>query len=130
MCSTTRLALRLVLVIASLACSRKPDLSPVPDPRPGFGLCRLVGGKLMVSVKNGGGSTAPASTTRVAFSPGGSFDLPTPSIPVGGTVDLPPLEIPGSCFDPDCGFSITVDAKGEVDEANERNNSGSGSCIG
>lgn len=127
---TARLALGLGLVVASLACSQKPDLAPVPDPRPGVGLCRLVEGKLMVSVKNGGSSPAPASTTRVTFSPGGSFDLPTPSIPAGGTVDLPLLEVPGPCFDPDCGFTITVDAKGEVAEANEGNNTGSGSCIG
>jgi len=112
-----------------------PDLVPVPDPRPGFGFCKLVEegpdkGKLVVTVKNQGNADAPASTTRVIFAPGGSFDLPTPPIPAGGSVDLPPISMPGVCFDPDCDFRIIVDANNQVVESNKANNMASGTCLG
>ncbi len=108
-----------------------PDLVPVPDPRPGVGFCRRDDqGRLLVSVKNQGSANAPASTTTVHFSPGGSFDLPTPPIPAGGTVDLPPLPIPPSCFNPDCNFRIVVDSKHQVVESDEGNNFASGTCLG
>ena len=112
-----------------------PDLVPVPDPRPGIGFCKLVAegpdkGKLVVTVKNQGNADAPASTTRVIFVPGGTFDLPTPPIPAGGSVDLPPISIPGVCFNPDCNFRIIVDANNQVVESNKANNTGSGNCIG
>jgi hypothetical protein len=108
-----------------------PDLVPVPDPRPGVGFCRLDDqGRLLVAVKNQGIADAPASTTTVQFTPGGSFDLPTPAIPAGGTVDLPPLPIPPSCFNPDCNFRIIADSKGQVVESDEGNNVASGTCIG
>jgi len=108
-----------------------PDLIPVPDPRPGVGFCRLdEQGRLLVRVKNQGTADAPASTTTVHFAPGGSFDLPTPAIPAGGTVDLPPLPIPGPCYNPDCNFRIVVDSKNEIVESDEGNNFASGLCLG
>lgn len=108
-----------------------PDLVPVPDPEPGIGFCRLDDqGRLLVTVRNQGAAGAPASTTRVHFSPGGSLDLPTPSIPAGASVTLPPLPIPGRCFNPDCDFRIIVDAKKEIIESDETNNVASGSCLG
>jgi hypothetical protein len=40
------------------------------------------------------------------------------------------VPIPAGWFKPDCGFSITVDKNNDVDEFNELNNSGTGSCLG
>lgn len=107
----------------------RPDLTGPP------GFCKIVKegpdrGKLVVTVKNQGTKNAPASITTVEFSPGGSFQLTTPPIPAGGTVDLSPLSIPGSCFNSDCDFKITVDSKGQVKETNEGNNTGIGNCLG
>ena len=107
----------------------KADLSGPPS------FCKLVKegpdkGKLVVTVKNQGTAAAPASTTTVEFSPGGSFQLPTPAIPAGGSVDLTPLKIPGVCFNPDCDFKITLDSNGQVNESNEGNNTADGNCLG
>ena len=55
--------------------------------------------------------------------------MPTPSLALGQSVDLS-FPIPPGCFNPDCGFRITVDANGDVVEANEANNTASGICIG
>lgn len=108
-----------------------PDLVPVPDPEPGIGFCRLDNqGRLVVTVKNQGNAEAPASTTMVEFFPGGSFPLPTPPIPAGGSVNLPPLDMPAACYNPDCNFRITVDANNEIDESDKSNNSASGICLG
>ena len=109
-----------------------PDLAPVPDPEPGIGFCRVdERGRLLVTVRNQGAADAPASTTRVHFLvPGKTVDLPTPSLPAGASVTLPPVEFPVGCHNPDCDFTIRVDAKNEIIESNEANNSGSGTCIG
>jgi len=80
-----------------------PDLIPVPDATGSF--CRLEGGALIVTVRNQGLGTAGPSTTHVDFSGGGAVS-------------------------PDCGFRITVDANGDVVEANEANNTASGICSG
>jgi len=125
-----------VLVMSGCAhFGKKADLSPVADPRPGFGFCRLVEsgpdeGKLVVTVKNDGNKTAPESTTRVEFLPGGSIDIVTPAIPPGSSIDLPPTAFPTGCHNPDCVFRITADWEATVKEKNEANNTGSGSCIG
>jgi hypothetical protein len=109
------------------------DLVPVnPNPQLGpVGFCRRDDqGRLVITVKNQGTADAPASTTMVVFSPGGSFPLPTPPISAGGSVDLPPLSIPGACFDPDCDFTIIVDSNNQVTESDKVNNTASGRCIG
>jgi hypothetical protein len=97
---------------------------------------------LYVHIKNNGEKNAPASTTRVVFRWGGTqnttVDLPTPSISsrlallTGGnnTAVVGPFPIPLGCFDPDCGFTITVDVNDDVSESDETNNSADGRCIG
>jgi subtilase family serine protease len=107
----------------------RPDLSGPPS------FCRMVQegpdkGKLIVTVKNQGTAAAPASTATVEFYPGGPFQLQTPAIPAGGSVDLEPLSIPAACFNPDCEFKITVDSGSQVKESNEGNNTVSCRCIG
>ena len=113
-----------------------PDLVPVnPDPALGpLGLCKRVQsgvdkGKLVVTVKNRGLAPAAASITRVTFSPGGSVDLPTGLLDEGASVDLK-VDIPGECFNPDCDFTITVNADGKVQEYDDQNNYVEGKCIG
>ena len=86
--------------------------------------------RLIVSVRNQGPASAGPSITRVEFNPGGSFDLATPPVPPGGAVDLPPLRVPASCFNPNCQFQITVDSASNVYESNAANNSASGRCTG
>lgn len=104
----------------------KPDLVPVPDAAGQW--CRLRDGKLIVTVKNQGCGDAGPSTTRVDFS-SGSASQPTPALPAGGSVDLL-FPIPPGCFQPNCGFKITVDSNGQVDESNEANNTQTGVCLG
>ncbi|NIV14178.1 MAG: hypothetical protein GWN62_23765 [Aliifodinibius sp.] len=108
-----------------------PDLIPVPDPEPGIGFCKLDNqNRLIVTVKNQGDSDAPPSTTKVEFFPGGVVEIPTPLIPAGASVDLPPISFPAGCFVPDCHFKITVDWKNEIIESNKANNIASGFCLG
>lgn len=104
----------------------KPDLIPVPDAQGQF--CRIRDGKLIVTVKNQGCGDAGPSMTRVDFS-SGSVSQPTPPLAAGASVDLL-FAIPAGCFRPDCGFRITVDSNGQVDESNEANNTESGVCLG
>jgi hypothetical protein len=119
---------------STCAClSSQADLAP--DPVHGqsgaIAFCRTdANGKLVIRVKNGGPVDAPASTTRVEFSPGGVVLLMTPPIPAGGTVDIGPIGFPAVCFDPDCEFTITVDVNNNVNESNEVNNTAAGRCIG
>lgn len=135
----------LSLVIASLTgCSPKPyppapvkkaDLIPIPDPRPGYGFCKILDsgadkGKLMITIKNQGNVNAPASVTNVVFSSGDVLTFPTPAIPAGFSLDLTPQSIPAGAWRPDASFKITVDAGNKVDESDEENNTGTGSCLG
>lgn len=105
-----------------------PDLLPVRDSILGF--CKRDSIGLLVTVRNQGVAPAPASSTTVLFSPGGTATLPTPPIAAGASVTLPAAPIPGACFDPDCDFRITVDATAVVVESNEANNVASGTCLG
>jgi len=130
-------SLSLLATIVLSGCTPLADLVPIGSPDisgpPSF--CKKVKegpdkGKLVVTVKNQGTAAAPASTTTVKFSPGGSFQLSTPAIPAGGSVDLPPLSIPAGCYNPDCDFKITVDSNNQINESNEGNNSVAGNCLG
>ena len=109
-----------------------PDLVPInPNPDDGpEGVCRKDDqGRLIVMVGNQGDEDAPRSVTRVVFSPGGSFNLDTPPIEAGDSVELPPFAIPADCFDSgDCEFQIIVDATNQVVESEEGNNTLSGKC--
>lgn len=126
----------LVLALALTGCVASADLVPV-NSRPDIGelgFCKLQGqaGKsaLVVVVKNQGNADAPASTTTIEFSTGESFSLPTPAVPIGGSIDLSPLDFPKFCFNPDCEFTITVDSSDQIKEGNEENNSVDSWCIG
>jgi len=110
------------------------DLVPVPGPQ---GFCTIVNinetSFLQITVRNQGSVNAPASMTRVEFFPGGPVPLlPTDAIPAGSSVNLllPFSSIPGVCFNPDCDFRITVDFNTQINESNEGNNTGDGSCLG
>lgn len=103
------------------------DLIPVPDPSGSF--CRAREGKLLVTVKNQGSGPAGPSTTQVDFGQFGIVSVATPALGPNMSTDLL-VDIPSGCFDPDCDFRITVDALNQVEEANEANNTASGTCIG
>ena len=103
------------------------DLIVVPNANGSF--CKRVNGTLIITVKNQGQCAAAETRTVVDFPGFGSFSLPTPALAPGATVDLS-INIPGSCFNPDCEFKITVDASNGVLESNEGNNTVSDFCLG
>jgi hypothetical protein len=82
-----------------------PDLIPLPGER---GLCE---DNRVVSfiVSNQGTGAAGPSTTTVDFGQYGTVSLPTPPLGPGQDVALQ-VPIPFGCFDPNCEFTITVDA--------------------
>ena len=123
----------LAIVLSGNSLQTHPDLIPVRGPSPGYSYCqRDASGNLIVTVKNQNNNdvSAHASITKVVFGLGGTFELPTPAIQAGGSVELQPLAIPAECFRSDCSFTITVDSHNQVHESNERNNNGVGKCIG
>lgn len=117
-----------------------PDL--VPERQPGtegpMGFCKRDNeNNLEVRVRNQGNEPVFVETvTRVVFS-GQEETTATPPLADGAmaTVNLP---IPGGCFNPDCGFIITVDDGNQVEElqhdasdtSHEDNNTERGICIG
>jgi len=126
----------LLITVASSGCLQTrsivgPDLMPIkrlnnPDQQ---GFCdRDKQGRLVISIKNQGSGKAPATTSTIEFFPGGLFPLSTPPVAAGGTVTLPPLKIPTTCFDPDCGFRIIADSGDQLYEFNEINNIADGNC--
>jgi hypothetical protein len=104
-----------------------PDLVPVPSERGSF--CKRKDELLIVTVKNQGTGRAVASITTVDFGRHGTIPLQTPALAPGQSIDLS-TRIPRRAFDPDCEFTITVDAKQDVTESNEQNNVGHGRCLG
>ncbi len=110
------------------------DLVPIPhilsiNP-PNLSFCKTIEGQLLVTVRNQGDGTAPASMTRVDFMSFGHTDQPTGPIAANGVASLE-FEFPDGCFNSDCEFTITVDHDDQVSEEIEQaNNSGSGTCIG
>lgn len=110
-----------------LAHVKLPDLVPVPD-KNGF-FCKLKDNKLIVTVKNQGSGEAGESKTEVDFFRLGKLTKITPALAPNTETNLT-FKLPVGCFDPDCGFKITVDINKEVDESNEGNNVATGNCIG
>lgn len=114
------------------ACANNADLMPEPRPNATEGreaFCERDGNELVVRIKNNGTEAAPASTTRVTFEGNNTMELPTPQIPANGMVEVK-FAIPSGCHNPDCDFTITVDAQAQVQEGNETNNTAEGRCIG
>lgn len=131
------LNLIIVLALASMmiipGCTpeeiTKPDLLPV-NPGNWVNFCDVDdSGNLRVHIKNQGTAAADPSTLEVDFGQYGQILEPVPSLLAGETATIL-VPIPYGCFDPDCGFEITVDSAGVIDESNELNNSQTGSCIG
>ena len=119
--------------ISPEVASNSPDLIAVPEESYGGpdAYCDMTAvPQLRIVIQNQGQGNAPASITRVVFSPGGTKDIPTSAVQPGQRKVLAPIPIPKTCFDPDCDFTITVDSKAEVDEAiGESNNVVDGRCV-
>ena len=130
------LTLVIVLALASMmiipGCTPeipKPDLVPV-NPDNWVNFCDVDNyGNLEVHIKNQGTAAAGPSTLEVDFGQYGQILETVPSLLAGETIDIP-ISIPFGCYDPDCGFEITVDSADVIDESNELNNSQTGLCIG
>jgi hypothetical protein len=125
----SQVAIVVAATVALGACSA--DL--VPLPRSGNATSTIdycIDGGVGVSVKNAGNRNAGPSAVTLQFGVGGPIEVSTPAIDAGKTVDLAPVPIPAGCFTPDCGVKITVDSHGQVAEGNEKNNEGTGICVG
>jgi len=113
--------------------SDSPDLIAIPDGSFGGSdaYCDMTRvSQLRIVIQNQGQGYAPASITRVRFSPGGSMDIPTPPLESGQRTMLAPIPLPAACFDPDCDFTITVDSTAQINETiGEENNVTDGRCI-
>ena len=113
--------------------SEGPDLIAVPDGS--FGgpdaFCDTTTvPQLRIVIQNQGQGNAPASMTRVTFSPGGIKDIPTLPLQSAQRTMLAPVPIPAACFDPDCDFTISVDSTAQINESSgEENNVTDGRCI-
>jgi len=86
----------------------------------------------VITIRNVGGSAAPASRTRIDFGQVGNPILVSiPALGPGEEFDAT-VALPGSCFNPNCDFTIFVDTDNTVTEgaAGEANNTVVGSCLG
>jgi subtilase family serine protease len=107
----------------------KPDLIPA-NPEGWAGFCDIDdSGNLVVHIKNQGLAPANSSSVKVTFGQYGESVKPVPALMYGDTTTVL-FPIPSGCFNPDCGFEITVDVLNDVAESNELNNSQTGNCIG
>jgi subtilase family serine protease len=101
-----------------------PDLVPLPGER---GFCE--DDRISFIVRNQGTGGAGPSTTTVDFGQYGTISLPT--LPLGSGQQIPfQVPIPAGCRDPDCEFTITVDAGNVVAESDKGNNVAQGVCRG
>ena len=101
---------------------------PPPDLVPGTP-GRAKNGDLIVTVANQGTGAAKPSTTNVLFGPYGTVSIATPALASGASTEVE-TAIPTGCFDPDCDFTIVVDAADQLRESDEGNNSLSDTFIG
>lgn len=117
---------------ADLVPLRKDGSANGPDNIP-IAYCNFGGAGLIITIKNQGNDSAPASVTSVIFN---SRDIGTvvtnfntPALASGSSYnhDIP---IPNGCSDPDCGFEIRADSTKAISESNESNNNVGGLCIG
>lgn len=109
-----------------------PDLVPVKSPGNAT-FCEPHEGLVLVYVKNQGGMIAGRSEVQITFSAGpDTYHVSkTATGPIApGDTHIVGFPIPTDCWQPDCHFTITVDALNEVQESNESNNSVNGTCIG
>ncbi len=111
-----------------------PDLAVLPK-NPEVAMrdyCIRSGENLVVNVKNIGLSTSDISTTEVTFVKDNLIALEpiAKQTPVLNSKESTTLlfKIPSECFDPDCDFYITVDARNNVFETNETNNTVTDTC--
>ncbi|MGQ0793093.1 MAG: DUF7948 domain-containing protein [Deltaproteobacteria bacterium] len=114
--------------------SRAAAKSPLPDlillPGVDGSFCHRDGNRLTVTVKNQGAYEAAASKTKVNFQRYGRFTVTAPPLAPGASADGV-VEIPRRCLrNRNCAFSLTADSASTVAEADERNNSAQGVCIG
>jgi len=126
----------LILAVMALAGCWPPALLPdlVPANPPGMaGYCNVDdSNNLIVYIKNQGEADAPASLVKVQFylsSGVQEFSSAVEAIPAGETKSVS-FAIPFGCFNPDCGFTITVDSGEGINESRELNNTVNGNCIG
>lgn len=83
--------------------------------------------QLKISIKNTGTSNATATKTAVIFN-GQKILVDTPPIASNSSTDIL-VNIPNSCFIPNCSFVIKVDSNNQINEhSGETNNSVSGIC--
>jgi hypothetical protein len=111
----------------------EPPPGPSEVPGPGVVACRTdSSGNLLIGVRNLGPGDAGGSTTRVVFTsvaPPATTDAVTPAIASGNVTDVP-FAIPGSCYSPNCNFTVTVNVTGAVSESSTANNGAVGTCLG
>ena len=109
----------------------------IPDPPVGSSVgvvgCRTdMSGNVLIGVRNQGPGSAGASLTRVVFTstaPPTTTDVSTGALTSGSVVDVA-FPVPGSCYSPNCTFSVTVNVNGAVSESSTANNGAIGVCLG
>lgn len=118
-----------LLLLTGVACGRRADLTTFsPSAGPARVDCLLdEKGRLAVTVTNQGKRDCKATTTEIVFASLPPVRLPTRPVGRGTSVSVF-YPIPDVCFAPQCRFEVRVDAKDEVQEANEGNNSAAGLC--
>jgi hypothetical protein len=89
----------------------------------------LTKGEVSFDVVNPENGNAGPSVTVVSFKGAAEARIDTPAVEAGRSVTQS-VQVPDSCFSPDCDYSITVDADGQVSETDEGDNTVSGTFVG
>jgi CARDB len=100
------------------------DLVPLPGER---GFCE--DNRVSFIVRNQGTARAGSSTTIVDFGQYGRVSLSTLALQPGQQIPFQ-VALPPGCLDPDCEFTITVNADNQVAESDRNNNIAQGVCQG